>query len=317
LPPYPFLDPGFDQWGQEPIQISEWEFDEDFPYGPKGAKPKQIRISPNPTPANYLLGEHRYLFKAPGGPWEQQIWSEVIAFKLGRILGVPVPPAFIAYNGNTPGVLVQFFYLARWLAPVSFIHGIDLLQQFGLSVDERRGSLKENINACRLVGVPGWREWWARTLAFDALIGNTDRHSENWGVLVNRSDPSQPEYDLAPAFDNGTSLGFVVRDEDLRKYRDPKRLAAFVQRGKHHFGWTAPDINSAQHIALCGIYSKHYVGTSSIMRSVIQLTDQDLDRVLDWCTRFNFIVPFTAERADFVRRQIQLRRRAIGEAIGI
>lgn len=32
------------------------------------------------------------------------------------------------------------------------------------------------------------QRWWAETIAFDAIIGNTDRHSENWGFLIRDAD---------------------------------------------------------------------------------------------------------------------------------
>jgi hypothetical protein len=31
-----------------------------------------------------------------------------------------------------------------------------------------------------------WQQWWVDALLFDALIGNTDRHQDNWGVTVQR-----------------------------------------------------------------------------------------------------------------------------------
>lgn len=43
-------------------------------------------------------------------------------------------------------------------------------------------------------------------LMFDALIGNTDRHHENWGVIV-RKEHSEPHVELAPTFDHASSLG--------------------------------------------------------------------------------------------------------------
>lgn len=44
---------------------------------------------------------------------------------------------------------------------------------------------------------------FAGYLVFDALIGNTDRHHENWAVLG-------AERKLAPTYDHGASLGFNV-----------------------------------------------------------------------------------------------------------
>jgi hypothetical protein len=47
-------------------------------------------------------------------------------------------------------------------------------------------------------------------LLLDALIGNTDRHHENWGVLLKSSQPRSAE--LAPTYDHASSLGRELTD---------------------------------------------------------------------------------------------------------
>ena len=104
--------PRIEQHPEQIVSLERWQLDEEFPYGPQGAKPKRIVICPNPPPYGFLIGGHRYLFKEPTGARAQQIWSEVIAYELSRDLRLPVPPAFLAQGpGNgSPGVLVEFFY---------------------------------------------------------------------------------------------------------------------------------------------------------------------------------------------------------------
>jgi hypothetical protein len=54
-------------------------------------------------------------------------------------------------------------------------------------------------------------------LLLDALIGNTDRHHENWGILLTPSTPDRAA--LAPTFDHASSLGRELTDEGRsRKY---------------------------------------------------------------------------------------------------
>ena len=100
------------QGPEQIVSLDDWQLDDEFPYGPQGAKAKKILICPNPPPYGFLIGGHRYLFKEPSGNFAQQIWSEVIAYELSRDLQLPVPPAFVTQEpGNgSPGVLVEFFY---------------------------------------------------------------------------------------------------------------------------------------------------------------------------------------------------------------
>jgi hypothetical protein len=48
-------------------------------------------------------------------------------------------------------------------------------------------------------------------LLLDALIGNTDRHHENWGLLV-KSESGKRAAELAPTFDHASSLGRELDD---------------------------------------------------------------------------------------------------------
>lgn len=302
----------------EVVSIASWEPDEDFPVGPQGAKPKRIIICPNPAPHPFLIGGHRYVSKEPSGGKTQQIWSEVIAYELARELGVPVPPAFVAYDPvwNSPGVLIEFFFDYPWEPPVRFVHAIERFQGLNIPVDQRRGSLHDNVQLTRKHQVPDWKGWWSRTIAFDALIGNTDRHSENWGFLVDQSTPGEAKYALAPAFDNGTSLGFIVRDDDLARFTNPRRLQEFIARGRHHFGWLSGNAASAQHVALCEQYVRVYGASGGAMRNVIQLRDSRIESVVGWAARFDFPVPFSQARGEFVVAQVKSRRNAIAAAIG-
>lgn len=300
------------------VSIAGWELDEDFPFGPQGAKPKRFVICPNPAPHPFLIGGHRYVFKEPGGSKAQQIWSEVLAYELAREIGVPVPPAFLAYDPReqSAGVLVEFFYGYSWEPPVRFVHAIERFQGIGIAVNERRGSLRDNVRLTRAHKVVDWQRWWAETIAFDALIGNTDRHSENWGFLVDQSVPGEAGYSLAPAFDNGTSLGFLTRDADLAKFMKADRFADFIARGKHHFGWLSGSDQSAGHIDLCAQFLQVFGGSGGAMKNVIQLPDSRIETVVDWCTRFDFPVAFSPARAEFVAAQVKARRDAIAAAIG-
>ena len=306
-----------EQHPDEVVSLDGWQLDEEFPYAPQGAKPKRIVICPNPPPHGFLIGGHRYLFKEPMGSRAQQIWSEVIAYELSRDMGLAVPPAFLAQGpGNgSPGVLVEFFYGYAFEPEVRLVHAIERLQTLKFPIDYSRGSLKDNVTLCRLHRIPDWRNWWARTLAFDAIIGNSDRHTENWGMLV---DPSSSEKNptLAPAFDNGTSLGYIVREDDLATYLEPARLKQLIVRGTHHFGWIAGDSHGAQHARLCRLYRDRYLDRRNVMDDVLGLADSRINRIVDWCCSFPFSLPFTEARGRFVAAQLRARRDALAGALG-
>jgi hypothetical protein len=310
--------PRITQHRNEVVTLDQWAPDEDFPFGLLGAKAKRTFVCPPVPPYGFLIGGHRYLFKEPQGSKAQQVWSEVIAYELGKLTGVAVPPAFLAVGpGNgSPGVLIEYFYGHAFDPERRLIHGIERLQARGFQTDQRRGSLSDNVDVCRTHRVAGAGAWWAQTLAFDALIGNTDRHSENWGFLVEREPDGRPAYLMAPAFDNGTSLGFIIGEEQLKSYAAPARLAAFIAGGHHHFGWTSGDKPSAQHVALCARFAQAFPALRAVMRATLQIADSEIDDLLIRCVDFPFPIPFTRARAEFVAAQMKVRRDAVLVAVG-
>ena len=69
-------------------------------------------------------------------------------------------------------------------------------------------------------------------LLLDAVVGNTDRHHENWGFIRTVGG----EFHLAPTFDHASSLGRNLRDDDrARRLRTRDRnsdIAAFSRRAR-------------------------------------------------------------------------------------
>jgi hypothetical protein len=66
---------------------------------------------------------------------------------------------------------------------------------------------------------------FAQTCAFDAWIGNADRHQENWGMIRSVSGG----FRLAPMFDPAACLG-VELDDANRLFDATKSTAAAIQK---------------------------------------------------------------------------------------
>jgi hypothetical protein len=67
---------------------------------------------PDPAPQPFLIPGHAYLFKVAHGWRTQQLWSEFIAYRIGALAGVEVPPCYLATNSKTGevGALIEFFF---------------------------------------------------------------------------------------------------------------------------------------------------------------------------------------------------------------
>ncbi len=72
---------------------------------------------------------------------------------------------------------------------------------------------------------------FAGYLVLDAVVGNTDRHHENWGVLRERRGDSWYGF-LAPSFDHASSLGRELLDQRRERLMAERRIGWYVERGR-------------------------------------------------------------------------------------
>lgn len=174
-------------------------------------------------------------------------------------------------------------------------------------------------SVCRAsTGCPARLHGGQKPLAFDTLIGNTDRHSQNWGFLVDREEGQPPKHTLAPAFDNGSSLNFVIGDTHLRQRLRPGELDKLIVRGRHHYAWADADPDEARrHGRLARRFIESHAGAAVEMEAFATIPDAEVRDVVAECSAMgHFPVPFTADRAIFVQEQIIARRAVLRACLG-
>lgn len=186
-------------------------------------------------------------------PWE--FWSEVIASKVGNAINARVANYDIAYLENEnvgflAGSLSEFVHDNK---SEELMHGIDLLIGEKPDFDRLRGKDHSfQLIESTLNGLPvfrGYIENIIEAIIFDALIGNRDRHQENWAVIVSISKleklskypkflrkyviiigviwwflwnyllgikiNSLVGFRFSPLYDNGSSLGREILEENI------------------------------------------------------------------------------------------------------
>jgi hypothetical protein len=81
-------------------------------------------------------------------------------------------------------------------------------------------------------------------LVLDALIGNTDRHHENWGILVKRTSGRMTGI-IAPSFDHASSLGRELMDDTEGKCRSrilrENRIGQYAEKAPGAIYWDRID----------------------------------------------------------------------------
>ena len=71
--------------------------------------------------------------------------------------------------------------------------------------------------------------FFCRMMVFDALIGEQDRHEENWGITIRNKS-----YKISPLYDNGCSLLREFRNQDFANlfYNNVKDFNSYINKSK-------------------------------------------------------------------------------------
>lgn len=224
-----------------------------------GTKPKHWCEDPAGT--MWLFKEVTRNRRADGSTYAKgDDWSERVAGAVADELGLPAARVDLALRRG--GDTVTYGVISRKVLAdaESLIHGNELLAEIGVtgtSSKDRSGYTLvavQNVLATVDPPLPGdelsaW-DWWVGYIVLDALVGNTDRHQENWAVIGNGTRR------LAPTFDHASSLGFLLDDDDrqarLSTTDQHRTVAAYADRARSKFeGAPSPCAVAAKALAMC------------------------------------------------------------------
>jgi len=122
----------------------------------------------------------------PGKDFTYEFWSEVIAYEVGSTLGFNVLKYDIALSGELMGCICESMINAE---EEELIEGVKYLQAFAPGYDpkskehQNRYTFQMIENSLEKAKLKGEIENIIEMIVFDSLIGNGDRHQENWAVI--------------------------------------------------------------------------------------------------------------------------------------
>lgn len=196
------------------IDISDWN---KIPYSSTGGtRAKKIYLFPEEDKEYFFKGSK----KLDNGQFKYitEFWSEIVASKVGLWLGFDMLNYNIGYDINDEQ---QIGCLSK-----SMVHhtdnklseGVDYLRgydpKYNPKEDEERYTLKFIRETLNYFELSQYERAFIEMMIFDAIIGNSDRHQENWGFISKfRETLIEIEKEIA------TSRGFFRRIEPkLRKW---------------------------------------------------------------------------------------------------
>ena len=182
------------------------------------------------------------LFKYPR-PGTGEHWAEKIAAEVASALRIRHARVDLAEFQDHRGSATESF--ARRGRELH--HGNDLLEGavYGYDPKKRFGQSSHTLHniwaAMDYVFIHPGAARRAKTiiaqyLVLDAIIGNTDRHHENWGLLRRRTAGGWHAM-VAPSFDHASSMGRELQNTRRERLLAENRVGSYVERGRGAIYW--------------------------------------------------------------------------------
>lgn len=175
----------------------------------------------------FWFDQNRRLYKQ-GRPGTGENWAEKVACEICELLEIPHAHYEFGLWRDQPGVVSDSICPAG----SRLVHGNELLSKIHLNqgAGQRYEPRQHTVSAfigigksSRIEPPAGYdllpplsvaADLMVGYLMLDCLIGNQDRHDENWGLIVYPEKPQR--ITLAPTYDHASSLGRNETDERRR-----------------------------------------------------------------------------------------------------
>lgn len=263
------------------IDISNWEV---LPqYSTEGTRDKRIVQSPDGFTYYFKTSFKKTSSDGQIREYRHEFWSEVIACRIASLLGFNALLYDVAYRKEDDETLVGCISQSMISEGQSLISGFNLivgyLPNFGVDSNFKRDHRLPLI--CRTLEYYRLSQYRCKIiecLVLDAIIGNTDRHSENWAMI----SPVRNE-DVKEIFDK-TSLqtdanradlidNFKELQENGKKLALPDKRAEEVEQEGNMPNWKAKEW-----LGQCMYLAPIYDSGSSLGR---EYTEDELQAMLD------------------------------------
>lgn len=183
----------------------------------KGSRRKRLAISNNKEIAMFKYERDDYICS--------EACSEKLAYEIAKVLGYKCAKIDLATDDDNKIGVLNYYFSERLTAPHT-----DIVAYLNKNKNERKiyytiSNIKSVLDE---IDTEMFKDF-VKIIIFDALIGEQDRHEENWGITE-----KQGKYYISPLYDNGDSLlrEFKNIQNAEKYYSGIKDFDAYINRSK-------------------------------------------------------------------------------------
>ena len=260
----------------------------------------------------------KWLFKYPReGTGEH--WAEKIAAETADRLEIPHSRVELAVFESRRGSVTKSFVGDGQ----ELVHGNQVLAGavWGYNPMVKRGQSDHTLENIWLAlekvfigsdAVGAAKRRFAEYVVLDAVIGNTDRHHENWGIVREWTGEGWVGY-LVPSFDHASSLGRELSGERRNSLLAESRIGDYADRGRGGIYWFKWDRYGRSPLELVRLAAQAYPDAFRLAINLLEKLDEGslreiVDRVPeDWMTppARNFAIELIRHNVERIRRFVE------------
>ena len=260
----------------------------------------------------------QWLFKHPR-PGTGEHWAEKIAEQVAVLLEIPRGEVELAVFGEARGSSTKSFVGDNQ----DLVHGNQILErtEAGYDADRRFRQSSHTLHSvmrgmdrvfASTEDAEGAKRQFAEYAALDALIGNTDRHHENWGFVTRRSGSGWLGA-LAPSYDHASSLGRELTDERRDARLKGGGVGGYLNRGRGGIYWEQGDRRAPSPLQLALLAVERYPDIFiPALRNLDKLSESDIVRIVnrvpdDWMSESARLFAISIMRYNIAKLQEVVR----------
>lgn len=165
-------------------EISDWQ--KNVHYSTGGTRSKYIALDPQNNEEFFFKGSK----ETPAGEirYPTEFWSEIVSSKIGQFLGFEMLDYNIAYDVNHKqkiGCLSKSMVLhseSKLTEGIAYLTGFN--PNYNPEKDKNKYTFQFIKSALKEFNLENYIDNIIEIIVFDSIIGNSDRHQENWGIIT-------------------------------------------------------------------------------------------------------------------------------------